>query len=249
MPPAADAVRVLLTRAEADCLTTAARVEAMGFRTLVSPLIETRATAHPPPPGPWDALLITSAKAAAALARLGPAPVFAVGERTAAAARAAGASDVRSADGGARELAALVRETLAPGARLLHVAGVDHKPEPRASLLAAGYEVEVWNAYVAAARPLSADARAALTAGEIDAVLHYSRRASTLFLEALAQAGLSDRVPTLVHGALSDDAAKPLREAGAVHVVSPETPRESALLRVFAHAISVADGANARAAR
>ncbi|MGJ3265398.1 MAG: uroporphyrinogen-III synthase [Salinarimonas sp.] len=244
---------MLVCRAAEDSGRTAARLEAAGFRTLVAPLIETRATGEPPPEGPFDAVLVTSAKAAPFLERapidLARTPILAVGERTAEAVRAAGGLDVATAQGDAVSMIAHVRDRFSPGMRFLHVGGRDRKAEPDATLRASGHVVATWPAYEAASVPLDETARAALAAGTVDAVLHYSRRSATLFVDALARAGLADRLPGLLHGAISPDAADPLHAAGATRVAIATEPSEAELLRVFADAASVAFGARCRAAR
>lgn len=236
-------MRVLVTRAAEDAARTAEALAALGYGALVSPLIETRAIDAPVPQGDFDAVLLTSAKAAPHLGGLRTHPILAVGARTADAARAAGAGDVAAADGDATALAALVAARVTPGARLLHLAGEDRKPEPEASLAAAGYRVVVHPVYRAVAVPLSEAARQALERGEIAGALHYSRRTSALFVAALRDAGLASSLLRLLHGAISEDAAFPLRAGGASHIVVPERPRESALLRSFADAAGVAFGA------
>ncbi len=247
MAGARAAPRVLVTRAEEDGRRTAAALEDMGFAPLVAPLIATRATRAAPPPGPFDAVLITSAKAAPFLSEapvdIVAVPVFAVGARTAEAARAAGAQEVRIAEGDAVALARLVAVSLPKGVRLLHVAGEDRKPEPAESLARAGYDVVAWAAYRAAPTPLSEAARAAIASGAAGGALHYSRRSAELFVAALEEAGLADRLPQLVHASISPDAADPLRKAGATRVFVAPRPEESALLRTFADAASVAFGA------
>ncbi len=86
----------------------------------------------PLPSGPFDALLATSRHAFTQgpdLQRWGKRlPVFAVGRRTAEAARAAGFDDVRIGAGDGEGLATLVRLTLPRPARLLYLAGRDRKP-------------------------------------------------------------------------------------------------------------------------
>ncbi|MGP9820978.1 uroporphyrinogen-III synthase [Salinarimonas sp. NSM] len=244
---------VLVCRAAEDARRTAARLEADGFRALVAPLIETRATGEPPPDGPFDAVLVTSAKAAPFLAQapidLARTPILAVGERTAEAVRAAGGVAVATAEGDAVSMIARVRETFAPGTRFLHVGGRDRKAEPDASLRASGHGVCAWPAYEAACIPLDEAALAAVAAGTVDAALHYSHRSATLFVEGLAGAGLADHGRALLHAAISADAAEPLRAAGATRIAIAAEPSEDALLRVFADAASLAFGARCRAVR
>ncbi|MGI8842005.1 MAG: uroporphyrinogen-III synthase, partial [Caulobacteraceae bacterium] len=103
---------VWITRAPPGAEATAERVRALGFAPVVAPLLAVRAVGE----GPIDlvgvgALAFTSANAVAAFAARSPegvVPVFAVGEATAAAARAAGFSAVVSADGDVAALAATI---------------------------------------------------------------------------------------------------------------------------------------------
>src|SRR5438477_13053703 len=88
-------------------------LRARGCEVLVAPLLQVELLADAAlGAGPWGALVMTSSNAAHAVARhprhaeLTPLPVFVVGRRTAAAARAAGFGDVTSADG---DVTALVR--------------------------------------------------------------------------------------------------------------------------------------------
>src|SRR5207302_4078653 len=90
-------VRLLVTRAEADAVRTVAALRALGHDVLTAALlrIETAADAVFGT-GPWAAVLITSANAVRAITAhpqwrdIAAIPVFTVGSRTAAAARAAG---------------------------------------------------------------------------------------------------------------------------------------------------------------
>ena len=99
-------MRLLVTRPEPDAERTAAALRARGHTVIVAPLLHIEVVADAEiGAGPWAAILVTSANAAAAIARherfaeLRALPVFAVGERSAQAMRAAGFADVTSADG------------------------------------------------------------------------------------------------------------------------------------------------------
>src|SRR5215217_9141372 len=179
-------MRILVVRPQADAERTAARLAALGHEPVIAPVLTVARTLGGPPAGPFDAFIVTSVNAVPALPEIAGAsapPVFAVGARTAGALAGGNFARVHKADGDAAALAALVRRHIKPGARLLHVAGRDRKPEPGASLRAAGYAVEVWAAYEAQAAPLLPDAAAcALGQGELDAALHYSRRSALTLL-------------------------------------------------------------------
>jgi uroporphyrinogen-III synthase len=108
-------VRLLVTRPEPDGSRTAAVLRGRGHEVLQQALlrIETVADAELGP-GPWAAVLFTSAQAVRAVAshrrcgELTGLPVYAVGRRTQAAAVAAGFGAVASADGDVNTLAELI---------------------------------------------------------------------------------------------------------------------------------------------
>ena len=86
---------------------------------------------------------------------------------------------------------------------------------------------------IVAAQTLPPQAAAALT-GEIDGVLHFSRRSAEAFLTAARNSGLLEaalRKP--VHYCLSPRIAEPLRAAGAVDVRAAERPDAAALLALI----------------
>src|SRR5215203_1085450 len=134
-------MRVLVTRPREQGERTAERLLALGHEPFCAPLLTIRPTLQPAPSGGFDALIVTSANAIATLISWPHArslPVYAVGAQTAALVREAGFETVRAAEGDASSLAGLVRRSEAAGARLLHIAGRDRKPEPQAALARAG---------------------------------------------------------------------------------------------------------------
>lgn len=227
-------MRVLVTRPSPGAERTARRVAEMGHVAVTAPLLAIRPTGVPPPAGPFDAVLVTSPQAVPHAARLPHAgPVLAVGTRTAQDLREAGLRDVRAGPGDAGGLARLAAGILPPGARLLHVAGRDRKPEPAASLEASGFTLQAWEAYEArpAAR-LPEAARAGLAGHTIDTILHFSRRTATLLLSLAGSEGLGSSLQAPRHLCLSADVAAPLREAGLTALVA-DRPDEEALLRLL----------------
>lgn len=121
-------MQVVILRPEPGNAATAARVEAAGYPALRQPIFESRPLPWTPPdPATFDALLLTSANAprlaGASLAALAHLPAITVGERTAAAARAAGLTVALT---GARDAADAIARAAAAGLpRLLHLAGRD----------------------------------------------------------------------------------------------------------------------------
>ncbi|MWV25367.1 translation initiation factor 2 [Methylobacterium sp. 2A] len=231
-------MRVWVARPEPGATRTGAALAARGHAPLVAPVLAVRPTGEPPPDGPFDALLLTSANAVPALrgiAALHGLPVFAVGARTAALAREAGLGPVHEGPGDAAGLAALVRRMLPPGARLVHAAGAERKPEPAAALAGGGFRVATFVAYAAEALPILPDSVGrALAGGNLDAVLHYSRRSAATALARAEEAGHGGAFRRLKHYCLSADVAAPLEAAGVpVHFVAAR-PRDVELLDALA---------------
>ncbi|GJD36484.1 uroporphyrinogen-III synthase [Methylobacterium aerolatum] len=225
-------MRVWVARPEPGATRTGAALAGRGHAPLLAPVLAIRPRAEPPPAGPFDGILLTSAQAAPAVAAdLRGVPVFAVGARTAGAARDAGLGPVIEGPGDAAGLAALVAARLPTGARLLHVAGEDRKAEPAASLGQAGFALVTHVAYGARALPhLPREAGDALGRGALDAALHFSRRSAATALALSDAAGHGGAFRALEHYCLSADIAEALEQAGIrVHFVAAQ-PRETALL-------------------
>jgi uroporphyrinogen-III synthase len=220
---------------------TAARLRSRGHQVLLAPLTRIEPTEVELGPGPWAAILFTSANAPRSIEfhprihELVPIPVFAVGHRTAQAAREVGFVEVVSPDGTVRELVELVAACHPePGRPLLYLAGLDRAGDVVADLAARSIAVELRVSYRAVADPrFSADTAAALGRGAIDAVLHYSRRSAAIFLQAAEQAGLHAAALRVRHLCLSPRIGEPLLAAGAQDVRAAVRPTEAALLRLI----------------
>jgi uroporphyrinogen-III synthase len=227
-------MRVLVTRSPEDAVRTAEKVVARGHEACLAPVTRIVPTGDPPPSEPYDALIVTSAHAEEALGLLDRTkPVFAVGERTADAVRGAGFADVAVAEGDAVTLSRMIRGTLAPGLRLLHVTARHHKEEPAASLREAGFTMLQWEAYEAqAAATLPGSAVEALRTGQIGAALHYSRRSADLVVRLAGEAGLASELRAFPHLCLSADVAAPLASTAAATLVAGD-PSEDALLALL----------------
>jgi uroporphyrinogen-III synthase len=160
-------------------------------------------------------------------------PAFAVGARTAAAARAAGFADVRQSSGDALGLARLIAGAIPPPATLLHATAPERKTEPGASLAAAGFRVVAWACYAARPAPrLPAEISTALRARHFDAVLHFSRRSAELLIGLADREGLVPALRAVPHLCLSTDVAAPLAAVRAETFVAGE-PNETSLIALL----------------
>lgn len=193
--PAADAAPssvppgIWITRPEPGGAETARRVAALGWRPILAPALVLAPRGFAMPAA--QALLLTSRAAARALA---PAdiPVLAVGEATAAEARARGFTRVEAAAGDAAALAAQAARRLDPAAGpLLLAVGAGYGAELAADLRAHGFRVLRRVAYAAAPAPaLPPDAVAALKQdGEVVAALFFSPRSARCAMSLLKASG------------------------------------------------------------
>jgi uroporphyrinogen-III synthase len=234
-------MRLLVTRPEPDGERTAKHLRARGFDVLLAPLLRVETIPNAAlGPGPWSALAITSANAARAVAQharreeLLPLPVFAVGQRSAEAARGAGFSYVVSADGKESDLVDYIFKNLRPDSPLLYLAGEDRAGDLAADLAAKGIAVQTVTVYRAIpAAELTPGVQAALAGGEIDGVLHFSRRSAAAFVHCAEQAGIRERALAATHYCLSPQVAEPLASAGAGTIAIARRPDEAALMALI----------------
>jgi uroporphyrinogen-III synthase len=231
-------MRLLITRPVAEGARTAAALQQQGHTILLAPLLRIETLASDFGPGPWDAVIMTSANAARALRghprrdELLPLKLFAVGRTTAQAAQACGFRDVVSADGDVSDLLNLLAESPLRTGRLLYLAGADRSVDLSAALESAGTHADTVVIYRAIADTrLPDEVESAFAARQIDGVLHFSPRTAAAFVTAAAAVG-----PTalgLPQFCLSAAVAKPLQAAGAHDLRVAARPDEAALLELI----------------
>src|SRR5262249_30424866 len=152
--------------------------------------------------------------------------------RSAEAARALGFRHVIAKDGGVAGLARLAAVSL-PNHRhpLLYLAGEDRAGNLEADVVAEGLSLEtvvVYRAVRAAKLPHAVEA--AVRAGRVDGVLHFSRRSAEAFLAGGEASGLTEGIRALRHYCMSAQVAEPLRAAGAGSIMVAQRPDEAAVL-------------------
>jgi uroporphyrinogen-III synthase len=236
-------MRLLVTRPEPDCERTAALLRGQGHQVLEQALLRIEPVVDAEfGPGPWAAVLFTSANAVRAIAahrrfnELAGLPAYTVGERTRAAAAAIGFASVMSADGDVEALVRLiVARPPAAGRPVLYCAGEDLARDLAGALLARGLRVETACVYRAAVvAGFSPEVCAAFAGHAIDAVLHYSARTAGAFVAAATAAGLRDLSIQARHLCLSSQVAAPLAAAGAAAIDVASAPNEQALFALIA---------------
>jgi uroporphyrinogen-III synthase len=235
-------VRLLVTRPEPECERTAALLRGRGHEVLLMPLLRIEPNRHAElGAGPWAAVLFTSANAVRAIAThsrfsdLADLPVYTVGRRTQAAAAAAGFASIMSADGDVNALVSLIASDPPPtNLPFLYCAGEDRAGDLAGALHLHGLRVETVFVYSATkVTKLTPDVRAALAAGVIDAVLHYSARTAAAFVAATTVAGIRDLSIQARHLCLSAQVAAPLAAAGATTIEVASEANEQTLLALI----------------
>jgi uroporphyrinogen-III synthase len=161
-------------------------------------------------------------------------PVYAVGRRSADAARRAGFADVISAGGDVRDLVQLIAERHADAsASLLYLAGEDRAADLVAELAVHGIAAQMAIVYRAVANSLPPSLMAALKASEVDAVLHFSKRSAENYLAGARRARIADKAVAVRHLCLSQQIAAPLAAAGAKDIAVAKRADEAELLELL----------------
>ena len=236
-------LQALVTRPREEAEALAAALAKRGVEAVIEPLMQIHFHADEPVDlTNVQAVLCTSANGVRALARASGerhVPLFAVGDATAAQARIAGFSMVKSAAGNADDLVRLAAQRLDPQqGRLLHVAANVVAGSLAAALSKRGFAVERRVLYEA--RPLtqlSPPTVRGLRNGTIDFAMFFSPRTAAVFVTLAAMAGVAECCGTIAALSISPaaDAALAVIEWRDRRVA--ERPNQSALLSLLDHVL------------
>jgi uroporphyrinogen-III synthase len=232
-------MRVVLTRPQEDSERSAAAVRARGHDVLIAPLM-TIETVKTKLRTNWGAIIITSANAALAIAdhpaggELIKLPLYAVGRRSAEAAREVGFTNVSSSGGDLDDLLRTINthrpDTMAP---LLYLAGEDRSGDLIGDLAVRGIAAELAVIYRAVSAPYPDELIAALEEGTVDTVLHFSRRSAENYLNGAKKAGIESQSLRPRHFCLSAQVAVPLIAAGITNLDVARRPDEASLIALL----------------
>ncbi|MEO6394597.1 MAG: uroporphyrinogen-III synthase [Devosia sp.] len=227
---------MLVTRPEPDASETAARLAGLEIIPVIAPLLrfDLLQTSLPAADG-FAAMAVTSANALRALHDRGELghfrhlKLYAVGERTAAAARHYGFAQVASAAGDFAGLVELLARSGIAGP-VFYPAARDLAGDLARSLAPFGIMVITAPVYgMAPVAELDSVVKAEIADGRIGAALFYSRRTAETFV---ALSGWLDRARRSSLGALclSEAVAEPLIAAHFVRIGLADHPSENAML-------------------
>jgi len=235
-------MRLVVTRPQPDGDRTAAVLRERGHDVLVAPLMRAEPVAADLG-GTFAGIVVTSANAPRAIGdhpqftALKSLPVFAVGKRSAEAAREAGFSDVASADGDAADLLRLIAAQRAAAALpLLYLAGQERAADIAGELARKGMTAKTVVVYRAVTLPFPDELSEALGTREVEAVLHFSARSAGNYLSGAKAAGLLTAALEPCHFCLSAQTAAPLAAAGAATISIAAQPDEAALIALVERA-------------
>ncbi len=233
--------RVLVTRPEPGASATARRLEDDGFSPVVLPLSETLALPVEVSAIPQriDAVAITSANAIRhashdLIASLASRRVFAVGRKTAKAARDAGFSTVIEGPGEAMGLAGKIVADLPAGSTILYLTGRVRLDGFERRVAESGLQVFAAETYDTRRIDYPPEALSSVLAGgQIDAVLLYSAKVAEAFSGLAAQPGMRSLFAKARYFCLSDRIAASLNAAGKDRISIAAEPTEDALLSLL----------------
>jgi uroporphyrinogen-III synthase len=242
---------ILVTRPAPDNETTAAALRTKGFAVLLAPMLRFEPVAfHDDTEARYGAVIVSSANALRAIesdlagSRLLTLPLFAVGERSAEAARRAGFGDVAVADGNAMALRDLIvtgvrAKRLKKASTLLYLAGADLAGDLAGELGERGFTVVTHPTYrMLPVQNLPQEAVDAFAANRIEAVLHYSRRSARAFLDAVRAAGVEISALAIPQCCISEQVASIVRDVGATRVLVARAPDENGLFEALDRALT-----------
>ena len=228
---------VLITRPEPGASETAARLAELGFLPIIAPVLAIHSLPVVlPPVHHLQAILATSGNAIAALpASHRQLPLLAVGEATASRARAAGFSQVSSADGDASTLAAMAAQGCdRDAAPILLVSGRGQGMALAADLRARGFRVIRRVVYAATLAPkLPSAAQTALAAGALSAALFFSAETARHCVRLLRRARLHEAVRTMDALAIGEPAAVALQALPWRRIRVAAQPNQDAMLALL----------------
>ncbi|MEI5678962.1 uroporphyrinogen-III synthase [Mesorhizobium sp. CCNWLW179-1] len=231
---------MLVTRPEPGASATARRLEEAGFSPVVLPLSETLALpVDDAIPHDIDAVAVTSANAIRhasddLIASLAGLRLFAVGRKTAKAAREAGFASVIEGSGDAAGLADKIVAELPAGSKILYLTGRVRLDLFERRVAESELQVFVTETYDTRRIDYPAEAVASVLAGgQIDAVLLYSAKVAEAFSGLAAQPGVRSLFEKARYFCLSDRVAASLNTAEKDRISMAAEPTEDALLSLL----------------
>lgn len=236
-------MHLIVTRPQADAEELQRKLEVKGHKVSLAPLLDIRmGPQRPIASRPYQAVLITSANGARALAqhparaRLVTKTAYAVGAQTRTAAQAIGFANVIQAGG---EVGAIIqqvqRDLNSAEGPLLYLSGEATSGDLEGMLRRSGFDIDRVMLYAAVpATHLPAPVAGLIKRGETNGVLLYSRRTAKVWAKCIAAAGLDSDMRRVIHFCLSTTVASAIPSGWNVKIAA--VPSESSMLELVEEA-------------
>lgn len=225
-------MHLIVTRPQPDAEDLQRKLEIRGHRVSLAPLLDIRMAGQRIPNRSYQAVLLTSANSARALARhpardrLSGKICYTVGPQSRSAALAAGFVNVVEAGGTVNAIIERVQKELETSrGPLLYLSGEETSGDVEAVLKGRGFDVDRVIMYAAVpATHLPPAISSMIRRRAVDGVMLYSRRTAAVWSKCIAAHGLEPFAATMIHLCLSGAvaAALPRSWRGEVAAVPSE---------------------------
>ena len=187
---------ILVTRPMEEATPTAEKLEALGHRVVIAPMLRVEPVSFEIPDENRSIIITSKNGARMGLVNIGnkDRPIFAVGEKTADEARKLGFSNITVGPGTARQMVPMLLECgLSEKRKYTYLCGNTVSYNISDVLQSEGLDaVNTVTYQTRPVRGVSVAVQEALDAGEVDTALFYSPRTATIFEEVVAEYGRSD---------------------------------------------------------
>lgn len=229
-------MRIAVTRPAEDAAPLQAKLEALGHRVMMTPLLTIRPRAEVTLPDlAWQAVAVTSANAIRALPdlpHLKTIRTLTVGPQSLKAATDAGFNNTERHGGDVSGLTAFIRGNLEPAnGPILYLSGAETAGDLEAQITASGFHCHRAIVYDAIPASSLGATATALRHGRVDAVMLYSPRTARIWVTLVEKASLSREAAVPIHFCLSRNVAAVLPEAWTKSITA--TPDEAAMLALL----------------
>ncbi len=233
-------MKLIVTRPEPAATRTASKLRDLGHEVFISPVLKIVDTGEEMPNGDFSFIIITSANALMILGRrelnksMLETPLYAVGDQTAAMARAMGFVDVHSASGNAKNLVALISENenlaLRQKKPALYICGENSTRGFMENLKQIGLNFVHWVNYKAnLVDQLTHKSAKLLGSGEAVGVLLYSPRSAQQFSRITSKLFDIQHIDNIKFYVVSDAVKNSLPSPMQNHCKVASLPNESSL--------------------
>lgn len=232
-------MKLLITRPEKSAKILSDKLQASGHETVCSALLEIVFNETTDLDlKDVQAFVVTSANGLAALVKVTEnrkLPLFAVGDKTAKAAKYAGFTTVLSADGDVADLGDLITQNAATDkGMILHAGGARLAGDLQALLDAEGFSYRREILYDAIeAEKFSSETFSVVSEGKLDGILLFSPHTAKVFKKIVDADGLSTQIEKLDAWCLSANVANEIDELKFDRVFVSKRPTEDALLQLI----------------